>query len=42
MEFSDEPELRNRFHDRRLNILIGVIRILGELLDHRRDAAGGI
>jgi len=40
MEFSDEPELRNRFHDRRLNILIGVIRILGELLDHRRDVTG--
>lgn len=42
MEFSDEPELRNRFHDRRLNILIGVIRILDELLDHRRDATGRI
>lgn len=38
MEFSGHPELRNRFHDRRLNILIGVIRILGDLLDHRRDA----
>jgi para-nitrobenzyl esterase len=42
MEFSDQPELRNRFHDRRLTMLIGVIRILGELLDHRRDATGGI
>jgi para-nitrobenzyl esterase len=27
MEFSYQPELRERFHDRRLNILIGVIRI---------------
>ena len=38
MEFSDRVELRNRFHDRRLNILIGVIRILDNLLDHRSGA----
>lgn len=36
MEFSDPPELRDRFHDRRLNILIGVITLLGNLIGHER------
>jgi para-nitrobenzyl esterase len=39
MEFSGEPTPRSRFHDRRLNILIGVIRILDSLLDHRTAAS---
>ncbi|PZO02360.1 MAG: hypothetical protein DCF28_08565 [Alphaproteobacteria bacterium] len=39
MEFADEPTLRTRFHERRLNTLIGVIGFLGNRLDHRRDNA---
>ena len=34
MEFADDAVLRTRFHDRRLNILIRVIRILDSIVDH--------
>jgi len=40
MEFSEQPELRNQFHDRRLNILISLIRILGSVFDQRRGSGG--
>ena len=39
MEFGDEPVLRNRFHERRLNILIGVIGILDNLAGQKREDA---
>jgi hypothetical protein len=34
MEFSGQPELRTRFHESRLNILIGIIGVLGNILEH--------
>ncbi len=39
MEFADSPRAHLRFHDRRLNILIGVIGVLGDMLDMRREKA---
>lgn len=39
MEFADEPSPSARFHERRLNILIGVIGILDNLVGQKRDAA---
>ncbi len=34
MAFSGQPELRTRFHESRLNILIGIIGVLGNILEH--------
>jgi len=39
MELTGEPELLANYHERRLNILISIIGILGKILEHRRDSA---
>jgi carboxylesterase type B len=39
LELGEAVELRRDFHERRLNVLIKVIRRLGGMLDRRRAAA---
>jgi hypothetical protein len=39
LELAESPQLRRNFHERRLNILITVIKMLGGVYAHRRTEA---